>query len=101
MQSNAYSVWEQIPIGLLFFFTIPYHPLLTKLNKSFNYKNQQEIFLLMLNCKYISRKIQSKTNKIPSSTFVIPENAEHVFKTNFLPHSVLFSLFFILESFVW
>ena len=54
----------------------------------------------MLNCKYISRKIQSKTNKIPSSTFVIPENAEHVFKTNFLPHSVLFSLFFILESLV-
>lgn len=39
--------------------------------------------------------MQSKTNKIPSSTFVIPENAEHVFKTIFLPHSLFlaFSLF--------
>ena len=62
MQSNAYSVWEQIPIGLLFFFKIPYHPLLTKLNKPFNYKNQQKIFWLMLNCQYILSK-NAKQNK--------------------------------------
>ena len=64
---------------ILFFFRIPCHPLLTKINLSTIKVNKK----IILNYQYISQK---EPNKIPSSKFVISENAEYAFLKQFSSH---------------